>query len=119
MLTRCFALCLIALLLTAVPQDGVDREKYARDYVQFLVLQLDQWTKGFPHDYNLAVMKPPVDSSKMSEAAKAGAGDLRENILKLSSLSTANDVMKNRAFRGQMEKTLSVAKFVNEAMGTQ
>ena len=35
---------LFALLVSAAPQT-VDRETYARDYVQFLVLQLDQWSK--------------------------------------------------------------------------
>ena len=41
----CPAVCgalLCAVFLTASPQDAVDRDKYAREYVQFQVLQLDQ-----------------------------------------------------------------------------
>jgi hypothetical protein len=112
-------LCLFALLVVAAPQDGVDRDRYARDYVQYLVLQLDQWTKGFPHDYNLALVKPPVDAGKMSEAAKAGANELRESITRLYALTSAQDLITNAEFRGQMGKALAVAKQVNEAMGKQ
>src|SRR5436190_23601719 len=103
---------LLAVFLTAAPQDQVDRDRYAREYVQFLVLQLDQWTKGFPHDYNLAVLKPPVDSSKMNEAAKAGASDLRESITRLSALTQARDLMTNSEFRNQTDRALAIAKQV-------
>ena len=116
------ALCcvfLLALYLPAAPQDGVDRDRYAREYVQFQVLELDQWTKGFPHDYNLAVMKPPVDAAKMNETAKAGANDLRESIARLSTLTQARDLMTSAEFRNQMERTLTIARQVNEAMGSQ
>ena len=112
-------LVVLALVLSAAPQDGVDREKYAREYVQFLSLQLDQWTKDFPHDYNLALVKPPVEAAKMSEAAKAGAADLRAAVAQLYALSSAPDVTRNAGFRSQMERTLAVAKHVNEAMGSQ
>jgi hypothetical protein len=118
----CPALCgvfLLTILLVAAPQDKVDREGYARDYVQFQVLELNQWTKGFPHDYNLAVMKPPVDAAKMNEAAKAGANDLRESVVKLSTLTGTRDLMNNADFRSQMDRTLAIAKQVNEAMGSQ
>src|SRR6266536_5530442 len=74
-LSLCFA-CWIALLASAAPQERYDRDGYARDYVKFLVLQLDQWSKEFPHQFHLALVKPPVDSSKLSEAAKAGASEL-------------------------------------------
>ena len=57
-----------AWLLTA--QD-YDREKYARDYVQFLVLQLNQWSKEFPQQFYMAMMKPPIEAAKLSEGAKA------------------------------------------------
>jgi hypothetical protein len=106
----CPAVCgalLCAVFLTASPQDAVDRDKYAREYVQFQVLQLDQWTKGFPHAYNLASMQPPVDLSKMNEAAKAGANDLRECVIRLSE------------FRNQLDRALAIAKEVNAAMGSQ
>ena len=64
---------LFALLVSAAPQ-AVDRETYARDYVQFLVLQLDQWSKEFPQQFYLSMMRPPVDATKLSEGAKNGAG---------------------------------------------
>ena len=112
------AVLFASLALGLLAQD-VDREKYAREYVQFLVLQLDQWTKGFPHEYNLALVKPPVEAARMSEAAKAGANDLREAVTRLQSLAAAPDVTKNSTFRVQMEKSLAVAKSVNEAMGAQ
>src|SRR5690349_3721977 len=105
------ALCLMA--------QEVDREKYAREYVQFLVLQLDQWTKGFPHEYNLALVKPPVDPSHLSAAAKAGANELRDHVMFLQGLVAAPDVMKNAAIRTHLEKTLATAKLVNEAFGSQ
>lgn len=122
MLTRLFpaaSLVGVALCLIAAPQDAVDREKYARDYVQFLSLELDQWTAGFPHAYNLAIVKPGVDATKLSEAAKAGANDLRAVIVKLHALSAAPNVVKSAGFKGQLSRALDVAKPVNEAMGTQ
>jgi hypothetical protein len=118
----CPAVCgalLCAVFLTASPQDAVDRDKYAREYVQFQVLQLDQWTKGFPHAYNLASMQPPVDLSKMNEAAKAGANDLRECVIRLSALSQSRDLMSNSEFRNQLDRALAIAKEVNAAMGSQ
>jgi len=65
------AACVLALLASAAPQENYDREGYARSHVQFLVLQLDQWSKEFPHQFHLAIMRPPVDSSKLSEGVKA------------------------------------------------
>ena len=79
-------LCLLASLLA---QNGYDREASARDYVQFLVLQLDQWTRSFPGDYNAALLRPPVDVGKLPEAARSGATDLRESIVRLGELSFA------------------------------
>jgi hypothetical protein len=117
-LVVCFAL-LAAPLRGAAPQEGHDREAYAREYVQFLVLQLDQWSKGLPRDYNMALMRPPVDAGKLSESAKAGADDLSNSIKHLASLSSAEDVMTNAVFRGQLEKTLASAKQVNQAMSSQ
>lgn len=109
----------LAVCLAAQAQDGVDREKYAREYVQFLVLQLDQWTKGFPHEYNLALVKPPVEASRMTETAKGGANDMREAVVRLQTLAGAPDVVKNAAFRAEMEKSLAVAKQVNDSLGAQ
>src|SRR6185436_8106436 len=69
--------------------------------------------------YNLALVKPPIDAAKLPEAAKAGANDLRDVIVKLHSLSGAQNVMKSAEFRGQLQRALAVAKPVNEAMGSQ
>jgi hypothetical protein len=115
------ALLAVGLLIVgvrAVPQD-FDREKSAREYVQFLVLQLQQWVNEFPKQFYAASMRPPVDSSKMSEAAKAGPAELEDAIKKLGVLSTAPDLVTNAAFRGQVEKTLAVMKETNQAMSAQ
>ena len=117
----CLAVCsvsLLALLVSAAPQDN-DRDVRARDYVQFLVLQLDQWSKEFPHQFYLAMMRPPVDATKMSAGAKAGAGELGDSIGRLASLSNARDLMTNAEFRSQLDKALAAAKDLNEAMSTQ
>src|SRR5262249_51121988 len=66
-----------------------------------------------------ASMKPPVDSSKMSEAAKAGPAELEDAIKKLAALSPAPDVLTNSAFRAQVEKTLAGMKETNQAMSAQ
>src|ERR1041385_653379 len=117
-LLLCFA-CLVALLATAAPQENYDREGYARDYVQFLVVQLDQWSKEFPHQFHLALMRPPVDSNKLSEAAKASASELGESIQRLAARSKAKDLLTNTEFRGQLEKALASSKDLNQAMSSQ
>lgn len=111
--------CLLMMWGRANPQDSFDREKSAREYVQFLVLQLDQWSKEFPQQFYAAVMRPPVDSSKLSEAAKAGPAELGESIKRLAALSTAPDLMANAAFRSQLAQTLAGAKEMNQAMSVQ
>jgi hypothetical protein len=108
---------LLALLVSAAPQD--DRDARAREYVQFLVLQLDQWSQEFPHQFYLAMMRPPVDASKMSAGAKAAAGELGDSIGRLASLSNARDLMTNAGFRSQVDKALAAAKDLNLAMSTQ
>jgi hypothetical protein len=100
-------------------QDNFDRDKSAREYVQFLVLQLDQWSKEFPQQFYAAVMRPPVDSSKLSEAAKAGPAELGESIKRLAALSAAPDLMTNAAFRNQLAQTLAGTKEMNQAMSAQ
>src|SRR4029077_11856819 len=112
------AACLLALVGSASPQD-VDRQAYAREHVRFLVLQLDQWSKEFPQQFYAAVMRPPVDSSKLSEAAKAGPAELGESIKRLAALSTAPDLMTNAAFRNQLAQTLAGTKEMNQAMSAQ
>jgi hypothetical protein len=109
----------LALLLGAAPQAIHDRDASAREYVQFLVLQLDQWSPEFPQQFYMAVMKPPLDSSKLSETGKAAAGELGDAIKRLAALASAKDVLTNAAFRGQLEKTLASAKEVNQVMAAQ
>src|SRR5689334_2397141 len=111
--------CVLALLATAAPQESIDRESYARDYAKFLVIQLNQWSKEFPQKFHLALMRPPVDSSKLSEAAKAGASELGASIERMAALSNAKDLLSNVEFRSQLEKSLASAKELNQAMGSQ
>jgi hypothetical protein len=118
LLAMCAA-CLLIVGIRATPQDGFDREKSAREYVQFLVLQLDQWSKEFPQQFYAAMMRPPIDSSKLSEGAKAGPADFGDSIKRLSAISAAPDVMTNAAFRNQLEKTLNATKEMNQAMSVQ
>ena len=100
-------------------QNGFDREASARDYVQFLVTELDQWTKSFPYDYNTALMRPPVDAAKVAEGAKSGAGELRQSVVRLSALSTAKDLLTSAEFRGELSKAMTAGTQVNQAMGAQ
>src|SRR5690348_7651338 len=110
---------LLALAVTALAQLDYDREASAREYVRFLVVQLDQWSQEFPQQFYLALMKPPADSSKLSETAKAGAGELGDSIRRLATLSQAKDVLTNADFRLQLDKTLAAAKEVNQILGAQ
>src|SRR5215472_4942722 len=91
-----------AWLLAA--QEGYDREKYAADYIRFLVLQLNQWNKEFPQQFYAAVVKPPIDATKLSEAAKAGPGELGDSLQKLAALGSAQNLSSNGEFRAQLEK---------------
>lgn len=109
----------MALLLGAAPQGAHDREASAREYVQFLALQLDQWSHEFPQQFYMAVMRPPVDSSKLSESAKAASGELGDSIKRLALLADAKDVLTNADFRSQLDKTLASAKEVNKVMAAQ
>jgi hypothetical protein len=120
MLLRRFPIvCLVLSAVFAAPQDAVDRDAYAREHVRFLVLQLNQWSKEFPQQFYTAVMKPPVDSNKLSPGAKTSAGELGDSIQKLASLSSAKDVTTNAEFRSQLDKALSLAKELNQAMASQ
>jgi len=112
------AIALFGVGVPAVPQD-FDREKSAREYVQFLVTQLEQWRTEFPQQFYAAVLKPPIDSSKLSEAAKAGPAELGESIKRLAALSAAPDLVTNAEFRAQLEKTLAATKEMNQAMSVQ
>jgi hypothetical protein len=106
--------CALLAAPAAVSQSTPDREIRAREYVQFLVQQLDQWTRDFPQAYNMALVRPPVDAAKLSEAARAGAGSLRESVTALSARpSAAPD------FASGIARTLAAAAPVNEALGEQ
>ncbi len=115
---RRLAVSLVLLLAAAAAQD-YDRDAYARDYVRFLVVQLDQWREEFPRQFNTALMKPPVDAAKMSEAAKAGAANLGDSIQRLAALSDSKDLLSNAAFRTQLAKTIAASKELNEALSVQ
>jgi hypothetical protein len=117
----CLVLCFVGLFAvpSAAPQEKYDRDAYAREYVQFLVTELDQWTKGFPRQFYSALLQPPRDSSKLSESAKAGPGDLGDSVKQLASLGTGKDLLTNGDFRNQVDKTLAAAKQVNLAMASQ
>jgi hypothetical protein len=110
---------ILGLLVRAAPQDGYDRDASAREYVQFLVLQLNQWSKEFPDRFYRAMMQPPVDAGKLSPAAKSGAGELGDGLQRLASLSNAKDLMTNGEFRGQLDKTLAASKDLNQGMASQ
>jgi hypothetical protein len=110
------SIALFVALPTVAQQDKVDKDAYARDQIQFLTTELDQWTKDFPHQFYAALMKPPLDASKLSDAQKGGADDLGAAVKQLQALSSAKDVMSNAKFKDQLDKTLGAAKQVNEAM---
>lgn len=113
----CVALCFV-ILPGSAQQDG-DRESRTREYVQVLVVEIDQWTGDFPHDFYMAAARPPVDSSKLSDSVKAGAEELGVSVKQLSSLGKAPDVLTSAEFRDRLNKTLAAAKQVNQALGSQ
>lgn len=108
----------IAIVSTARSEDA-DRESRARDYVRFLVTELDQWTSDMPQVYNRALIGQSIDSNKLSEAQKAAADNLHDAIKRLLTAAAAPDVTSNGNFRAQLEKTLEAAKPLNEALGAQ
>jgi len=112
-------LATIFLLAPLLAQSDFNREASARDYVQFLVLQLDQWTATLPRDYNAALMQPPVDAGKLSDSAKSGASDLRAAIAHLNKLSNSKDLLTSTQFRSGFTKAIAAADQVNQAMGSQ
>jgi hypothetical protein len=111
--------CFLLALLPGNAQEAYDRDEYARGHVQFLVLQLDQWSTEFPQQFYAALMRPPVDSTKLSEAAKSAAGELGESIHQLAALSKAKDLLTNAGFRRQLEASLGTSKELNQAMANQ
>ena len=119
-LTACILCATLPRLAVSAPlPQQFDQAASARDYVRFLVLELDQWTKDFPHRFYMAAAQPPVDASKLTEEVKGGADQLGSSIKQLSAANKAKDVLTNAAFRGQLDKTLAAAKQVNEAFRSQ
>jgi hypothetical protein len=117
---RRFVLLSLAVFAAGLlAQDGFDRDAYARDHVKFLLDQLAQWTKDFPQAYNAALLKPPVDASKLSESAKAGGEEFGESVKRLVALREAKDLPTNASFRDELQKTIGAMKGLNEAMGAQ
>jgi hypothetical protein len=98
---------------------NIDREAYARDYVQFQVLQLNQWSQEFPQQFYANLMRPPIDAGKLSAAAKASAGELGDAVKMMAALSNSKDVLSNAEFRTELEKALTVSKELNQVMSTQ
>jgi len=115
----CAALCFLILHGSAPGQDAQDREARTREYVQVLVVEIDQWTRDFPHDFYMAATRPPVDSSKLSDSVKAGAEELGVSVKELSSLGKTPDVLTSAGFRDRLNKTLAAAIQVNQALGSQ
>jgi len=109
----------VACAAILMAQDGYDRDAYARDHVRFLTLQLDQWSTEFPQQFYKAMMQPPVDASKVPEAAKTGAGEMGESFHKMAALSAAKDLLTNADFKAQLEKALVSTKDLNQAMAAQ
>lgn len=107
------------LLLPAAAQSTFDREASARDYAQFLVEQLDQWSQEFPQQFYAAIMRPPLDAAKLSANGKAAPGEFGDSIRRLATLAGEKDILTNAGFRSQLEKTLALAKEVNQAMAAQ
>ena len=113
------AACTAFLIPSARPQRSAQAEVRAREYVQFLVLQLDQWTRDFPKAYNMAMMRPPVDAGALSDGAKAGAGKLRDSVVQLAQLTKTQDLLDNAAFKDQIARTISAATPMNQALSAQ
>ena len=87
--------------------------------VQFLVLQLNQWSKEFPHQFYLAMMRPPVDAGKLSEVPRPAPGELGDSFERLASISHAKDLLTNAEFKSQLDKALAASKELNQAMSSQ
>ena len=118
-LSRLLVASLVLCAAGLVAQDAFDRDSYARDYVKFLVVQLDQWSRDFPQQFNAALMKPPVDASKLSEVAKGGPAEFADTVKRMMALTGGKDLTTNAEFRNLLQKTLATMKEVNQAMASQ
>ena len=77
-----FAALFLIAGVPAIPQASVDKNTYARNYVQFQVEQSDQWTKDFSHAFSQALVAIPAS---LDEPSKTSASDLRAAIQNLVS----------------------------------
>jgi hypothetical protein len=118
-LHRCLIASLVVCAAGLLAQEAFDRDGYAREHVRFLVVQLDQWSKEFPQQFYKALMQPPVDATKLTEAAKNGPAEFADSMNLLTSLSNAKDLLSNAEFRSQLEKTIGAMKEMNQAMSVQ
>jgi hypothetical protein len=106
--------CALLAAPAAVPQSTPDAQTRTREYTAFLVEHLDQWTRDFPQAYTQALVRPPVDAALLSEAARDGAGSLRESVAAL-----AANAPSSPGFATQVAQALKAAAPVNEALGRQ
>ena len=104
MRTNRFVIVPVALCAALLAQESVDREAYARDHVRFLVQQLEQWSKDFPQAFNAALVKPPVDSSKLSDTAKAGADEFARSVKRLAEARGREGPPGERSFQSRTAK---------------
>jgi hypothetical protein len=111
-----FAALFLIAGVPAIPQASVDKNTYARNYVQFQVEQSDQWTKDFSHAFSQALVAIPAS---LDEPSKTSASDLRAAIQNLVSLSGSADVLTNPEFRKQLQQTLSYGSTVNRVFASQ
>jgi hypothetical protein len=110
---------LAALLVSrALPQSSTspDAKRRSVEYVRFLVDQLDQWTRDFPQAYNLALMHPPVDLSKISSRLQGGADQLRSSVAALAVAGKAADPLTDKAFRTTFQSVQVAATAVNQSL---
>lgn len=116
----CLGILLAGTSTSALAQDtAAERDQRTREYVRILVVEIEQWTKDFPHEFYMAAARAPVDSSKLSERIKASAEQLGDSAKAMQPLSSAPDVLTNSDFKSQVGRTLAAAKSVNEAFGIQ
>src|SRR5579862_3942290 len=86
------AMALLATLAISAPPQDFNSAAYARDYVRDLLVVLDQWSRSVPQAYDQAMLKPPIDASKLSPEAKAGADGLRDTISQMVAMKDSADL---------------------------
>ena len=113
----CGSVCRGRSVISAAPQSASDSDIRAREYMQFLVQQLDQWTRDLPQAYNMAMVRPPVDvTCAFPKPKRPGQGSCVKACSASPSLSQVKDLPVNPAFRAQLERTVQVGAPVNTAL---